>query len=329
MQIIFILASLLLGILGTAFLPDSNTSSTLTDTLSTLQRPIETLAKLPLSDIRAQTAQLIAPAASMPPEVLPPYRKWDVPSPEIDAKAAIVVGAKSGRVLYERNMRQRLPIASLTKLATALIAMDEFLLYDEVAITRHAVSSGGDYGNLVVGERLTVHDLLRAMLIASSNDAAIALADHLAATKGKTMTELMNAKAYALHLANTHFASVSGLEDRNNYASAEDVARIALAAIGNTTLSEILHTANADIHALDGKFTHRLVTSNKLLNRFDGVIAGKTGYTTTAGGTLAIVAKNAHADDDFIVVILGSTNEQTRFEAAETLITWVDAAYRW
>lgn len=328
MAYLFILTSLLLAGLGAIFLPDGESAS-LASVRQTLTAPIQqTLAKLPLSsDASLRTAQAIQ---AMPTEENhAPYRNWDILPPEIDAKAAVIFGAKSGKIFYERNMRLRLPIASLTKLATALVALDEFLLYDPVTVTRHAVSTGGDFGNLVVGESLTVHDLLRAMLIASSNDAAVAFADHLAAAKGKTLTELMNAKAYAMHLTNTHFTSVSGLEDRNNYSTAEDLAQLFRSGFAHPTLTDILRTAEVDIQSLDGKFTHKLVTSNKLLNRFDGVVAGKTGYTSLAGGTLAILAKNPAADDDFIIIILGSTNEQTRFEAAEALINWVNQAYRW
>jgi len=285
--------------------------------------------QLPLSQDQSLQAANALAAVENTLSSYAPYRDWSVAPPEVDAKAAIIMGAKTGKVLYERNMHERLPIASLNKLATALSLMDEVLLTDEVKVSRHAVSTGGDFGNLVVGEVLTAHDVLRAMLIASSNDAAVAFAEHLSEAKGVRLEDLMNGKASTLELANTHFSSVSGLEDGNNYSTAEDVAKLLKAALDNSTLSEILKTAEVEIRSVDGKFTHHLTTSNKLLNHFDGVIAGKTGYTSIAGGNLALLARNGKTDDDFLVVVLGSKDEETRFEAAESLINWVNAAYRW
>ncbi|MDO8557613.1 MAG: serine hydrolase [bacterium] len=316
-----------LGPLGLFVLPSG--SPGVSRTLDTAQQNVNlALQKLPLS------AEFLAyPARNIPDTRISsdslPYRKWEVSPPDMNAKSAVVVGAKSGKIFYERNMRLRLPIASLTKLATALSVIEELSLNEEVTVSRHAVNTGGDFGNLVVGETLTAHDVLRAMLIASSNDAAVAFAEHVLRTRGKALTELMNAKTHALGLLQTRFSSVSGLEDRNNYSTAEDLSKLLGTVMHQSALADILKTDAADIHSTDGRFTHRLITSNKLLGRFDGVVAGKTGYTEGAGGSLAIFAKNEKSDDDFLVIVLGSANEETRFEDAKTLITWVNEAYQW
>ena len=316
-----------LGPLG--FFISSSGNSAVSRTLGTAQQNVSSaLQKLPLSaEFAPQTARS-TPDTRIPPESLP-YRNWDIPPPDINARSAAVIGAKSGKIFYERMMRTHVPIASLTKLATALSAIEELALGDEALVSRHAVSTGGDFGNLAVGETLTAHDLLRAMLIASSNDAAVALSEHMLRVRGKSLVELMNAKVHDFQLFDTHFASVSGLEDRNNYSTAQDVAALLSAAMRQSTLADILKTDAVDIHSVDGRFTHRLVTSNKLLGRFDGVVAGKTGYTEGAGGSLAIYAKNEKADDDFLVVVLGSANEEKRFEDAKALIMWVNEAYQW
>jgi serine-type D-Ala-D-Ala carboxypeptidase (penicillin-binding protein 5/6) len=281
------------------------------------------------ADSRLLAAQLpLWQEPSVPPEYVP-YRDWRVGVPEVDAKAALVEGSKSGKIYYERNMRERLPIASLTKLATALAVIEAVDPGEKVAVTKHAVGTDGDFGNLVVGEELAAGDLMRAMLIASSNDAAVALADYVSATKSKNLIEIMNANAQILDMKDTHFASVNGLEDDNNYSTPADLAKLFKAAAANTYIFDIMQSQSADVLSADGKFTHRLVTSNKLLGDSNGVIAGKTGYTEKAGGNLAELVRNQNADDDFMVVVLGSTNEDTRFEAARTLIEWVGAAYKW
>jgi len=322
----FFLASFFIALLGPiGFFVLPHHGETLAAIQSGNARNPLVAALLPLSTEQiSQQAQV----ATLPAKYLP-YRNWEAALPDIDAKAAVVIGAKSGKVFYERNLRMRLPIASLTKLATALVALDEPPLDEEVMVSQRAIATEGDFGGLVVGEALSAHDLMRAMLIASSNDAAAALAEHVQKTRGKKLVELMNAKTYALGLNDTHFASVTGLEDTNNYSTAENIARLLNTAMQQGSVAEILKTTSMDIQSLDGKFVHRLTTSNKLLGRFDGVVAGKTGYTTGAGGSLAVLAKNTKADDDFLVVVLGSTNEETRFTAAETLITWVNEAYRW
>ena len=319
-----LLISIVLGPVGFFVLPHQGASYAIMQP-GTARNPLVAVL-LPLS---AEQALQQAQAVNTIPADFVPYRNWGITVPDIDAKAAVVIGARSGKVFYERNFRTRLPVASLTKLATALAILDELGIDEEVMVSQRAVSTEGDFGGMVVGEALSVYDLLRAMLIASSNDAAVALAEHVQKSRGKNLVELMNAKAYALGLADTRFTSVTGLEDARNYSTAEDIARFLNTAMQQEILSEIMKTASTDIRSVDGRFVHRLTTSNKLLGRFDGVVAGKTGYTTGAGGSLGVLAKNSKADDDFLVVVLGSTNEETRFSSVELLITWVNEAYKW
>lgn len=281
------------------------------------------LGMLPLA------AEYVPPQRQLPETYLP-VRDWTIQPPDIDARAGLVITKSSAKTLYERNFRERRPLASLTKLATALAVIDELPLEEPVSISKRAVATEGDFGNLVVDEKVAVRDLLAAMLIASSNDAAVALEEYLVSSRHKSLTQLMNTKVQTLGLRNSRFSSVNGLADRENFSTAEDLGKLFSAALDHPLLFQFLSTPETDIRSSDGRFRHHLVNSNKLLGHLEGVIAGKTGLTTEAGGSLVVLAENPQAPNDpLIAVVLGSTDEETRFQAMEALLSWVRQAYRW
>ena len=162
------------------------------------------------------------------------------------------------------------------------------------------------------------------MLINSSNNAALALAD-----KRVDFISLMNKKTKDLGLSNTHFANPDGVDNKENYSSALDIAKIFSYLINtNPEILEILKTKNMVIYSVDGKIEHRLENTNEFLGKLSEVMAGKTGYTDKAGGSLILLISGfrVNSKDNIITVVLGSPD---RFGESEKLIKWLKEAYIW
>ena len=246
-----------------------------------------------------------------------PKRNWSVPFLELQAQAILAMKTDGSRVYYNKNVETQRPIASLAKLMTALVVLENYDLNEVVEVSSAAVKREGVMGNLRPAELITVRSLLNIMLIDSSNDAAFALAE-----KRKDFIFLMNKKVEELGLKNTHFSNVDGLIDQGNYSSALDIAKIFSYLINKyPEASEILKTKNMVVYSVNGKIEHRLENTNQLLGKVDEVAAGKTGYTDKAGGCLILLTK-----DNIITVVLESPD---RFGESEKLIQWLKSAYIW
>ncbi len=246
-----------------------------------------------------------------------PKRNWLMPFLELQAQAVLAMKIDGSRVYYNKNVETQRSIASLTKLMTAIIVLENYDLNEVVEISSAAVKREGIMGNLRPAELITVRSLLNIMIIDSSNDAAFALAE-----KRKDFIFLMNKKAEELGLKNTHFSNPDGIDEPKNYSSALDIAKIFSYLINtHPEASEILKTKNMVVYSVDGKIEHRLENTNQLLGKVDEVAAGKTGYTEEAGGSLILLTKS-----DIITVVLGSLD---RFGESEKLINWLRAAYIW
>jgi len=253
-----------------------------------------------------------------------PRRNWSTPALEINAEAALAMRADGGRIYYNKNMEARRPVASLTKLMTAIIVLENYNLEEVIRVPITAVEREGSRGDLRPSEEITIRSLLDMMLIDSSNDAAIALAD-----KNSDFVFLMNKKAKELDLLNTRFANSDGLDEDNNYSTAVDIAEIFSYLANNyPTVFDILKTENMVVYSADGKIAHRLKNTNALLGALSEVRAGKTGYTDKAGGSLALLVSGFHFGDknNIITVVLGSPD---RFGESEKLIQWLKEAYVW
>jgi D-alanyl-D-alanine carboxypeptidase len=234
---------------------------------------------------------------------------------ELSAHAALVWDVRNQRILYNKNGDEALPLASVTKLMTALVAYELLDPNQKISITEEALKTEGDSG-FVTGERFSLENLTDLTLIASSNDGASALG----AAAGGVITDqgdaedvfvqAMNIKARDLGLTNTEFKNTTGLDlsptKAGAYGSARDMAllmehiiRTIPDAIARTTLSEDV------VKNEDGAY-HIAENTNDAVNKIDGLIASKTGYTTLAGGNL-VVAFNAGLNRPIVVVVLGST----------------------
>lgn len=252
-----------------------------------------------------------------------PIRDWSVPFIEISAKAAIATDQTASKIYYQKNIFEKLPIASLTKLMTAIVVLENEKLDAIVKISKKAVDQEGEAGKLVVGEEISIENLLIALLIESSNDAAFALGEYFN-SKNIDLINLMNHKVMALDLENTHFISLSGVEDDGNFSTAYDYARLVAYSLGNEQLWNILKLPSAKIASVDGSNIRALATSNQLLGKINGLIGGKTGYTPKAKGCL-LTAVAINPDTKIITIVLGADD---RFGETEKLINWVKSAYR-
>lgn len=200
-------------------------------------------------------------------------------APEPSAAACILIEASSGRVLYEKKADEPMLVASTTKLMTALVVAESCAMDESVTIRPEWTGIEGSSMYLAAGECYTVYELLGGMLLASGNDAAVALACHAAGSIADFAVR-MNELAGGLGCEHTHFSNPSGLDDERNYSCARDLARIACRAIENASLRELMNRRSMTI----GGTTY--YNHNKLLGSCEGVFAGKTGYTMAAGRTL-------------------------------------------
>ena len=200
-------------------------------------------------------------------------------APEVSAAAAILIEAESGEVLYEKNADDRRLIASTTKIMTALVALERCELDQEIVIEEAWTGIEGSSMYLAAGQRMTARELLYGLMLASGNDAAVALACVTAGSVG-AFAELMNEKARALGCDNTHFLNPSGLDQEGHYASARDLALITQEAITREDFCEIVATVSKTVGE------HTFTNHNRLLRECEGVFGVKTGYTEASGRSL-------------------------------------------
>lgn len=198
-------------------------------------------------------------------------------APSVSAKSAIVTS--NGCTLYEKNADVRLPMASTTKLMTAILALESCPLDEQIEIKSEQCGVEGSSMYLKPGERRTVRELVTGLLLVSGNDAAQVLACHISGDCAR-FAMLMNDKAQALGMTNTHFTNPHGLSESAHYSTARDLARLMEYCMNNAAFAEIDRMSSASV---DGKL---LVNHNRLLRICQGCIGGKTGYTEAAGRCL-------------------------------------------
>ena len=215
------------------------------------------------------------------------------------AKAYLV--KRGDQVLWAGNAARRLPPASLTKMMTALIALERGRLEETVVVSDAAARAGGTRMGLRAGERLAARDLLAATVVRSANDACRALADHVAAD----FVERMNARAAALGLADTRFADPCGHDRKGQYTSAADLARLAEAVAAHPEYLRLARLPRIEVASAAGR-RFKLANTNALIGRYEGAIGLKTGYTSGAGHCLVALAEKNGVR--VLVVMLDSPN---------------------
>lgn len=241
---------------------------------------------------------------------------------ELDIEAAILVDAESGQVLYEKNADQTLPPASITKIMTLLLAMEQvekntISLDDEVMISQLAESMGGSQIYLAANTRVKLSALLEAITIASANDASVAVSEAIAGSYNNFI-DLMNKKAEELGMVNTNFVNSSGLPSKNHYSSARDIAVMSRELV---KYPKILEWASiwVDYLQLPGRKA-MLVNTNKLIRDYPGMDGIKTGHTDEAGFCLAATAQRDNMR--LISVIMRASSEKEREELTSRLLDY-------
>ena len=221
--------------------------------------------------------------------------------PTTSAVSAILVDVDSGRVLYAKNAGQERHIASITKLMTALVAVESTQNLDrEVTIQKEWTLTEGSSIYLTPGETISFRTLLYGMLLNSGNDAALAVAGICGGTVD-TFVDWMNQRARDLGMFHTHFANPNGLNDEDHYSTASDMARLAAVCLKNETIAQIVSTKSI---TLEGR---TFVNHNKLLWQYEGCTGMKTGYTELAGRTL--ISSAVREGQALVVVTLGDPDD--------------------
>ena len=210
--------------------------------------------------------------------------------PSVSGECAYAYIPDIDQAVYEKNAKRRHPMASTTKIMTALVVLKNTNETDVVCIHTDAVGIEGSSIYLQADQKYTVSDLLYAVLLASANDAAAALAIHTAGSIS-AFADMMNAEAEALGLLDTHFTNPHGLADEGHYTTAADLARIAAEAMEHDEFCRIVATKSKRISSLDGSITHTLSNHNRLLRRYEDCVGVKTGFTKNSGRCLVSAAK--------------------------------------
>jgi len=273
-----------------------------------------------VSGSQSQEAQ-VSGEKNKTPEPPAPYRNWDVPELDLEAESGIVVEsaiAGSDKIIFSKNSYMKLPIASLTKLMTAVVSLENYSLVQNIKISQDAFSQDGELGNLSLDMEMSVNDLLYVMLIESNNHAAYVLSEGM---DKFDFVRLMNEKARELNMENTFFAEPTGLLPEN-VSTADDLIKLAKYILKNhSEISEISRLKEYDMPNY-GKLTN----TDQLLGEVPDIITGKTGFTIEANGCLLLIVNNSKADSYLIFVVLGAND---RFGEVKKMIDWVNAAYSW
>ena len=233
----------------------------------------------------------------------------------VSANSAILVHADTGQVLFEKNPDAHMLIASTTKIMTAIVVLEHCELDDVVKVDERSAGVEGSSMYIKAGEEYTVEDLLYGLMLVSGNDAASALALHVADDM-EDFAELMNEKAAQLGMTESSFKNAHGLDEEGHYSTARDMAKLAVYCMGNEDFARIAGTVSHTV----GEQT--LVNHNRLLREYEGCIGLKTGYTMAAGRTLVTCAERDGAR--YVCVTL---NDPDDWDDHRALYDWAFANY--
>lgn len=239
---------------------------------------------------------------------------------QMDATAAILVDSRTGTVLYEKNADEPRAIASITKVMTLILVMEALErgaigLEDKVTASEHAYSMGGSQIWLEPGEVMTVNELLKAVCVASANDAAVALAEYVSGSEDEFVAE-MNRKAQSLGMTKTTFKNSNGLDEEGHMSSAHDVALMSREILKHELIRNYITIWTDELRGGETELTN----TNKLLKSYNGITGIKTGTTNKAG--VCVTASAVRDNMELIAVVLGSSDSKSRFEAAKTMLNY-------
>jgi D-alanyl-D-alanine carboxypeptidase (penicillin-binding protein 5/6) len=243
-------------------------------------------------------------------------------APDLSIPSGILM-TMDGRVLWARDPNARRAMASTTKIMTAVVALEKAGMEGTVTVDKTAAMVGQSSMGLVQGETFTMGELLKGVLVQSGNDAATLVAEHVGGTV-QAFVALMNAKAAALDLTNTHYANPHGLDQAGHYTSAADLAALARYAMRIPIFREIVGTYKVKVRS--DRYTHVLQSHNDLLKSYPGAEGIKTGWTDDAG--YCVVAAAKRGDIELLGVIMGAASEGDRSRQAKKLLDWGFSHYK-
>ena len=240
----------------------------------------------------------------------------------LSAEAWMLIDDSTGFIISQKNADEKLFIASITKMMTCLLVLENGNLDDTVCITKDVFIVRDSW--VKIGDSYRLGDLVYEMMMMSDNNAAYAIAQHIA---GDTLTfyNMMNEKAQYLGMDSTHFASPNGMPNDDNYSSASDLVRLSRYCMCDSLFANIVGTAEKDIPLLDGRHLP-CINTNLLLTSYDGCIGIKTGYTRQASGCLASAATRDNTT--LFLVLLGSRGRSLRFKESVILLDYGFKAIR-
>lgn len=242
---------------------------------------------------------------------------------DISHKASILIDYNSNQILAETNAHEKMPIASVTKLMTTLITLENInngnlKLDQKIIVSENANGMGGSQIFLDANSEYSVEQLLKSVIVASANDSSVALAEHIAGSE-QNFVKLMNEKSRELGLKNTHYSNCTGLPTNDGYSSAYDQAIILKQVLSHDLYHEYSSIWLEDFTHPSGRIT-QMTNTNKLSRFYEGCIGGKTGSTNQAKYCLAVGAKRN--DTKLIAVVLGAENSKDRFALASELLNY-------
>lgn len=254
-----------------------------------------------------------------------PIRDTAVPAPELTAKSFLIYDTQNDKIIFSKEPGRTLPIASLTKLLTAAIALENLSPEEIVSITSGSFNVDGEGADFRLEEQFYWQDLLGAMLVKSSNDAAFAVARRVEEKTGENFIATMNRKARQIGMTRSRFMDPAGLNDEG-YTTAGDLLRLARYSKNYPEIWRLLGLRSLDINSADNKWTHHFESTNKLWATMLNLTGGKTGYTDGALGCMIIEENLPEADSSLVIIVLGSND---RFGEVKKLSDWSKAAFRW
>ncbi len=308
---------------------------------------LEALLNLVLAGIflnTTQTSQLSLASYQAPQlpqaEIMTMQKQAPQPNPKSDslgvkvtAESVLVIDREYNKLLYQKNPEQVRSIASLTKLMTALVFLEHNPGWDKIVTIQASDQRAGGIVYLISGEQISVYDIFHAMLIASSNEAAVALARSTGLTTSEFVAA-MNQKAQELGMSNSVFADVTGLSQLNQ-ATAVDTMLMLQAALDQPTIYKATNLRAFQVDIVNKGINRKIKSTNLILDREFGsnqdvyqVEAGKTGYLEAAGYCLASQVSN-QAGNQILTVVLGSQSLEDRFTDTKSLAYWVFNNYLW
>ena len=241
---------------------------------------------------------------------------------KLNARIGLIYDRNSKTILYEKNGQKQVPMASTTKIMTSIVVLENANLSDIVTVDKKAASTGGSRLGLKTNDKITVHDLLYGLMLKSGNDAAVALAIHVGGSI-QGFSELMNKKAKEMGLVNSHFVTPHGLDEKEHYTTAYELACMADYALEIPKFKEIVGSKSYNI-TINGQ-SKIISNTNELLGNLNGVYGIKTGFTNGAGRCLVTACKRDNLD--IITVVLGADTKKIRTTDSIKLIEYAYKNY--